>query len=36
MELQMTIQEGDAWLAGGDARIPIERQWLMGAAPQGR
>jgi uncharacterized protein YaeQ len=35
MELQMTIQEGDAWLASGDARIAIEREWLMGApAPQ--
>ncbi len=27
MELQMMIQEGDAWLASGDVRIPIEREW---------
>ena len=30
MELQLTIQDGDAWLAGGDARFVIERKWLMG------
>lgn len=36
MELQMTIQEGDAWLAGGKARIAIEREWLMGAAEAAR
>lgn len=29
MQLQLTVQDGDAWLAGGDARIAIERQWLM-------
>jgi uncharacterized protein YaeQ len=36
MELQMTIQEGDAWLAGGEARIAIQRERLMGAGPPGR
>ena len=36
MELQMTIQEGDAWLAGGEARIAIQREWVMGTAPPGR
>ena len=30
MQLQMTVQEGDAWLAGDDVRIAIERKWLMG------
>ncbi len=32
MELQMMVQEGDAWLASGDTRIAIERTWLMGAS----
>ena len=32
MQLQMTIQEGEAWLAGGEARIEIERRWLIGSA----
>jgi uncharacterized protein YaeQ len=36
MELQMTVQDGDAWLASGEARIAIEREWLMGAPPAGR
>jgi uncharacterized protein YaeQ len=31
MELQMTIQEGDAWLARGESRIAIDREWLMRA-----
>ena len=31
MELQMTIQEGEAWLADGTTRIAIEREWLMRA-----
>ena len=30
MQLQLTVQDGDAWLAGGDSRFAIERQWLMG------
>jgi uncharacterized protein YaeQ len=30
MELQVTIQEGDAWLASGNSRIAIEREWRMG------
>jgi uncharacterized protein YaeQ len=29
MEIQLTVQDGDAWLASGDARIAIEREWLM-------
>ena len=36
MQLQLTVQEGDAWLAVGEARIEIERQWLMGAPRTGR
>ena len=31
MELQVTIQDGDAWLAAADARIAIEREWRMRA-----
>ena len=29
MELQLMVQEGDAWLAGGETRIAIEREKLM-------
>ena len=36
MELQVMIQEGDAWLAGGETRIAIEREWLMGNDEAGR
>lgn len=35
MQLQLTVQDGEAWLAGGDSRIAIEREWLMGA-PEAR
>lgn len=31
MTLQLTVQDGEAWLAGGDARVLLERTWLMGA-----
>ena len=34
MQLQMMVQDGDAWLGGGDTRIAIERQWLMGVPDQ--
>ena len=30
MALQLTVQDGDAWLACGEERIAIERHWLMG------
>ena len=33
MNLQLLVQDGDAWLACGDARVAIERQWLMGSPP---
>ena len=31
MELQMTIQDGEAWFSNGDARVLVERRWLVGA-----
>lgn len=31
MTLQLTVQDGDAWLAAGDARVMLERSWLAGA-----
>ena len=36
LELQLMVQEGDAWLACGDERVAIEREWLKGAAESGR
>lgn len=36
MELQLMVQEGDIWLASGDARLAIEREWKMGAPPAAR
>ena len=36
MSLQMTIQEGDAWLAAGEARFAIEREWRMRASSSSR
>ena len=30
MELQMTVQDGEAWFSNGAARIQIEREWLLG------
>lgn len=35
MDLQLTVQEGEAWLASGDVRIEIAREWRMGR-PGGR
>jgi uncharacterized protein YaeQ len=32
LDLQLTVQDGDAWLASGEARVAIERQWLRGSA----
>ena len=32
MELQMTVQDGEAWFSDGDARFLIEREWLLGGA----
>ena len=29
MTLNAMVQEGDAWLAGGDERVAIERTWWM-------
>jgi len=31
MQLQLTLQDGDAWLACGTERVAIERRWLLGA-----
>ena len=31
MALQLTVQDGEAWLADGDSRVSLERTWLMGA-----
>jgi uncharacterized protein YaeQ len=31
MTLQLTVQDGEAWLADGDVRVLLERTWLMGA-----
>lgn len=31
MELQLTVQDGEAWFARGEIRVPIERRWLMGS-----
>ncbi len=31
MELQLTVQDGDAWFACGDARVLLERSWLTGS-----
>ena len=31
MELQMTVQDGEAWFSDGDARILVERRWLLGS-----
>jgi uncharacterized protein YaeQ len=36
MDLQMTIQDGDAWLASDEERIAIEREWLMATGQPGR
>jgi uncharacterized protein YaeQ len=33
MELQLMIQDGEAWMACGDERIVVERQWLLGSPP---
>ena len=30
MQLQLMVQDGEAWLAGGAARIEIRRHWLKG------
>lgn len=30
MSLQLTVQDGEAWFACGDARIVVERTWLKG------
>jgi uncharacterized protein YaeQ len=30
MSLQLTVQDGDAWLACGDTRVMLERTWLAG------
>ena len=30
MDLQYMVQDGELWFSGGDARITIERSWLMG------
>lgn len=32
MELQMTVQDGEAWFSNGAARVLIEREWLLGGA----
>ena len=32
MELQLTVQEGEAWVAGGDQRFVVERRWLQRAS----
>ncbi len=29
MSLQLTVQDGEAWLAAGDERLTLERRWLM-------
>jgi uncharacterized protein YaeQ len=29
MSLQLTVQDGEAWFAGGDERVTLERNWLM-------
>ncbi len=36
MELQLMVQEGDAWLASGDHRIAIERERLTAGGDAGR
>ena len=37
MDLQLTVQDGDAWVVSGAARFPIERRWLQGGpAREGR
>ena len=35
MTLQLTVQDGDAWLASGDSRLVIERAWRMGRPDAG-
>jgi uncharacterized protein YaeQ len=30
MSLQLTVQDGEAWFAGGDERVTLERTWLAG------
>lgn len=30
MELQMTVQDGEAWFSDGSSRILVERKWLLG------
>ncbi len=32
MDLQMTVQDGEAWFSDGAARVEIEREWLMRGA----
>ena len=32
MTLQLTVQDGDAWLACGEVRVTLERTWLAGKA----
>jgi len=32
MELQVTVQDGEAWFSDGAARVLIEREWLAGGA----
>jgi len=35
MQCQLTVQDGDAWFAVGDARIEIEQRWLVRARGSG-
>lgn len=33
MELQLMVQDGEAWLTRGETRVPIQRRWLKGGSP---
>lgn len=35
MDLQFMVQDGELWFSGGDARVAIERSWLMGGPKRG-
>jgi len=34
MSLQLTVQDGEAWLASGEERVALERTWLL-RSPRG-